>query len=382
MVSKVNELTPVKGSIANLLELKQNKQGRSELKLPLKHVKELRSTSGDWVSSIQNEMITSAEFGNSEVTFALDHQKLVEDSFQNPLNIQVAENPGRFIVEFSSPNIAKPFHMGHLRSTMIGNFISNLLTNVNNKVTKMNYLGDYGTQFGFLKVGIEMEKLTSEQIKNNPLQSLFKAYVTANTSSDPTIADKARKVFEMMENSEDDEVMKQWEDIKRYTMDELRVMYERLNVVFDVYEFESMYRKNETGNILDLLKEKNLLIEDSDGRKMVSVGDRRVTMVKSDSSTLYLTRDIAAFIERNKKYEMDKIFYIVDKSQSDHFKAITSIVNDLGFDSQKVHHIKFGRINGMSTRKGSVVFLKDILEEGKELMLKRQQESASKTTDI
>ena len=267
--------------------------------------------------------------------------------------------------------------MGHLRSTIIGNFISNLLKITNNEVTRMNYLGDYGTQFGFLKLGIEMEKLSQEQIRQNPLECLFKAYVTANISTDPTVAERARKVFEQMENEEDQTLIEQWEEIKQYTMDELKVMYQRLNVVFDVYEFESMYRRNKIENLLGQLKEKGLIKLDDDGKQVVRVGDRNVTMVKSDSTTLYLTRDIAAFQERLKRYKTDKIYYVVDNGQHDHFTSIKSVIRDLGYPDDIVQHIKFGRIKGMSTRKGTVVFLKDILDEAQERMFKKQQESPS-----
>lgn len=377
-ILQINELSPVKSSVARFLELKQNKQGHVELKLPYRNVKELRESSINWNDCIQDDLITSADSNQSEITFTLNHQSLIEETFKNPTNVKIVDNPSKFIVEFSSPNIAKPFHMGHLRSTIIGNFLSNLFTAVNHEVIKMNYLGDYGTQFGFLKVGIEMENLSREQIRSNPLACLFKAYVTANVSTDPTVADKARKVFELMENSEDNDVIEQWEEIKQYTMDELKVMYERLNVVFDVYEFESMYRRDSTANIIAQMNDKKLLIKEHDGKTVVKVGDRRVSIIKSDSTTLYLTRDIAAFIERQKRYNMDKTFYVVDNGQNDHFTAIKSIVGDLGFDAQNViNHVKFGRIHGMSTRKGSVVFLKDILDEAIDLMYKRQQETDS-----
>lgn len=379
---QIKERTPVKQNIAALLELKQNKQGNIELKLPLKHLKDLASSSIQWKKEISSEIITDIECNSSEVKFSLDKTKLINETFKNPTNIKIEDDPKKFIVEFSSPNIAKPFHMGHLRSTIIGNFLSNLLTATNNEVIKMNYLGDYGTQFGFLKVGIELEKLTEEDIRKAPLECLFKAYVTANTSADPSVADRARKVFETMENNEDEKVIQQWEQIKKYTMVELKAMYERLNVVFDVYEFESMYRRNESEKVIDLLRQKNLLIKEDDGKLVVKVGDRKVPIVKSDSTTLYLTRDIAAVLERMEKYKMDKILYVVDNGQNDHFTAIRSIIGDLQHDSDLIHHVKFGRIKGMSTRKGSVVFLKDILEEAKDLMYKKQQESESEFNNL
>lgn len=349
--------------------------------LPVKNAKSL-TTEQDLNEIIEDENISSINTTDSSIAFVLNKQRFAHETFKNPTNLHTSATPETMIVEFSSPNIAKPFHLGHLRSTIIGNFLSNLLIRTNNRVIKMNYLGDYGTQFGFLKVGIELENLTAEQIKSRPLKCLFKAYVTANNSPDPTVADRARKVFEMMENSESKELLRQWEDIKSYTMDELKVMYERLNVVYDVFEFESMYRRKEISNVIAQLEEKNLLIKE-DGKMVVQVGDRRVPIVKSDSTTLYLTRDIAAFLQRKKRYEMDKIFYVVDNGQHDHFMAIKSIVRDLGFEADEIiHHVKFGRIHGMSTRKGSVVFLKDILDEAKDLMVKKQQESKTTKVDL
>lgn len=365
----------MKSSVAGLLKIKQNQQGEIELKLPLRN-RNLEVPEGSF-SNFQHDKIQKIVGSDSEITFVLNQNKIIEETFKNPTNVKITDDRKSFIFEFSSPNIAKPFHVGHLRSTIIGNFLANLFTTTNHKAIKMNYLGDYGTQFGFLKVGIEMESLTEAQIKSNPLQCLFKAYVTANTSTDPAVAEKARKIFEVMENSEDGEAIRQWEQIKEYTMDELKAMYERLNIVFDIYESESMYRRKEIQNVIAQLTEKKLLLRDDFGRQIVKVGDQNIPLIKSDETTLYLTRDIAAFIERKKRYDVEKIFYIVDNGQANHFIALKSIVNDLGLNSDDIHHVKFGRIKGMSTRKGSVVFLKEILDEAKDLMFAKQKESAS-----
>lgn len=368
---------PVTSCIAKHLLLKQGNNGQIELRLPLKNVKDLKGSSAVLNTGFCHEGIQNVEVNSADISFILNKKFLIEDAFRDPTNNRVYDRPSTVIVEFSSPNIAKPFHMGHLRSTIIGNFLSNLLLSVDQKVIRMNYLGDYGTQFGFLKIGIEMENLSPEQIKANPLETLFKAYVTANQSSEPSTAREARKVFEIMENSEDEKLMEQWDLIKKYTMDELTSMYARLNVVYDVYEFESMYRRKAIGHVIALLKDRNQLFEE-DGKLVVEVGDRRIPIVKSDSTTLYLARDIAAFLQRKKSYDFDKILYVVDHGQSDHFIALKSVIGNLGHDAENlIHHIKFGRIRGMSTRKGSVVFLKDILDEAKDLMLKKQKESAS-----
>jgi arginyl-tRNA synthetase len=350
-----------------------------ELHLPLKSL----TSECRYINEIQNPDIAKVSIEQSSISFTLSNQGL-QNSFKNATDLGgICNNPKKFIVEFSSPNIAKPFHVGHLRSTIIGNFLSKLFKQLNHEVIQMNYLGDYGTQFGFLKVGIEMEVLSDDAIQKNPLQNLLRVYIAANSSKDPTVAERARQIFERMEFSEDAEIMEQWRKIKNYTLDELKVIYERLNVAYDVYEFESLYRRKNIEEIIEMMHKKKIIEKQDDGKCVVNVGDRKVPFIKSDSTTLYLTRDIGAFLSRLKKYEMDKTFYIVDNGQNDHFTAIKSVVNQLGFNSEeKIQHVKFGRIRGMSTRKGNVVFLKDIIDEAKDLMYKKQSESETTKVDL
>ena len=369
----------MKKHIAVSLELKRN-DNDLELRLPLRTIKEIKNDI-QLVSSLRDsDNINDVQITNSEVKFLLNKDRVISEVFKDPVNTRINQNPENIIVEFSSPNIAKPFHVGHLRSTIIGNFVSNLLHATNNNVTKMNYLGDWGTQFGFLKVGIDMENISEEDIKKSPLECLFKAYVSAHSSTDPSIPILAREVFERMENEEDAAEMKSWQSYRQYTLDELKIMYERLNVVFNEYEFESMYNRKKVQSVIEIMKEKHLLQEDKEGKTVVRVGERLVPIIKSDGTTLYLVRDIVAFTERHKQYNLDKIYYVVDNGQHDHFTALKSVATQLNYDGETcIQHIKFGRIKGMSTRKGSVVFLKDILNEAKDLMHKKQQESQSKT---
>lgn len=355
------------------------------MRLPIKAVEDcVQNTSLiEKLEKIKNEEIEDVKVQRNEIKFLLSDES-IKKSMNNPTEIKnVCQEQKNFIVEYSSPNIAKPFHLGHLRSSIIGNFLSNLFKQINHNVIKMNYLGDYGTQFGFLKAGIDMENLSDDEIRQNPMQNLLRVYVAANTSTDATIAEKARKIFQTMEFGNDLEMMNQWNRIREYTLEELKVIYERLNIVYDTYEFESMYRRKQIENVIAFLQEKNILEKDIDGKFIVKVGDRRVPFIKSDSTTLYLTRDIAAFLSRKEKYNFDKTFYVVDNGQNDHFTAIKSFVNQLGFDGDDlVHHVKFGRIRGMSTRKGNIVFLKDILDEAKFLMFKKQQESQTTKVDL
>jgi arginyl-tRNA synthetase len=383
----VNILKCPSTKILSSLELNKNKNDL-EFHLPLNTIKEnLSSSIVDHLEKIQDESvkIVKLDFGSKKPKFIFQLNKnwIVQEVFGDPLTKISQNNPQNLVFEFSSPNIAKPFHVGHLRSTIIGNFLSNLFHHTGNKITRLNYLGDWGTQFGFLKVGIDLENLTDEEIQRNPIQCLFKAYVTANTlaQKDPSISEKARQVFQQLE-SDSFEDMQRWESIRKYTIDELKRIYQRLNVEFDEYNWESMYNKKKIQEIVDMLDAQNILIDQEDGKRVAQVGDRRIPIVKSDGTTLYLTRDIAAIIDRKQRFKFDKIYYIVDNGQNDHFQALKSLVHQLKFDwSSQMEHVKFGRIRGMSTRKGTVVFLQDILDEAKEIMWRRQNESSSKSLD-
>lgn len=325
------------------MKLEQCNKG-IELRLPLKIV----SNDVDRVKLIKDEEISYVAVNTSFISFGISNIS-VNKLFKNPLNFNnMIRKPGKFIVEYSSPNIAKPFHVGHLRSTIIGSFISNLLKTLNHKVIQMNYLGDYGMQFGFLKVGIDMENLCDDEIQKNPLQSLLRVYIQANKSSDPSIREKAKQIFEIMEFSENEKIMSQWMKIRDYTMEELMKTYERLNIVYDVYEFESMYRRREIENVISLLKDKQILHHEEDGQHTVLVDGKKVSFIKSDDTTLYLTRDVAAFLSRWEKYEMEKVIYVVENSQHDHFAAIKSVLNQLGLNGNHcINHVKFGRIHGI-----------------------------------
>ncbi|RZC38076.1 arginine--tRNA ligase, mitochondrial, partial [Asbolus verrucosus] len=315
---------------------------------------------------------------NRKISFEIDRTIFVQDVIENCAKPDLNLKPKTIVVDFSSPNIAKPFHLGHLRSTIIGNFISNLNSFLHNKVTKLNYLGDWGTQLGFIKVGVDELKHTEEAIKNNPLRLLYESYVYANKLSekDPTISDRARQEFNKLEKGSADD-MKYWRQYMQYSKNELETTYKRLGVVFDEYNYESMYGAKEIKNVIDTLENKHIVQKDTDGKLVANFSDhQKISVMKSDGSSLYLTRDIAAAMDRFSKFNFDKMYYIVDSSQNDHFNALKAILHRMHFGwSDRLHHVKFGRIRGMSTRKGTAVFLKDILDECRDLMIKRQIES-------
>ncbi|XP_042224146.1 probable arginine--tRNA ligase, mitochondrial isoform X2 [Homarus americanus] len=291
----------------------------------------------------------------------------------------------KVVVEYSSPNIAKPFHIGHLRSTIIGNFIANLHAALGHNVTRINYLGDWGTQFGILKYGYDARNITEKDLEEDAIKKLYEVYVWANqkAESDPSVSSKARDIFNKMEQGDNRE-LETWEFFRNVSIKEFKHVYERLNVKFDEYHGESMYSAQKCQEVLKLLEQKNLLQTLEDGRKVYEVNPKqKVTVVKSDGSSIYLSRDIAAAIHRQEEYKFTKMYYVVDNSQSDHFVALFSIIRNLGFEwAESMTHIKFGRIQGMSTRKGTAIFLQDLLDEAQEIMMQKQQETETTRDDV
>lgn len=289
------------------------------------------------------------------------------------------------IVEFSSPNIAKPFHVGHLRSTIIGNFLSNLLRFHRHNVTRLNFCGDWGTQLGFLTVGVDLKNYSEEEMKENPIQNLYHAYIEANRLSehDPSISERARAIFQQMECG-DYEGMEKWTQYRKYTVEELQRVYKRLGVEFDEYNWESMYSRREIQSVIDLLRTKEMLSKDENGRAVIALENKTVPVIKSDGTTLYLTRDLAALMDRCQRFDFQRMFYVVDNSQAQHFNSLFEITRRMlpEWSNRSLVHIKFGRIRGMSTRKGTCVFLKDILDEARDIMKQKQTESPTTKIDV
>ncbi|XP_078068594.1 putative arginine--tRNA ligase, mitochondrial [Mustelus asterias] len=290
---------------------------------------------------------------------------------------------GRVIVEFSSPNIAKRFHAGHLRSTIIGNFIANLKQALGNEVIRINYLGDWGMQFGLLGAGFQL--LGSElKLKANPLQHLFEVYVEVNkmAESSEDIQKAAQVFFKKLEGGDEDTVSL-WEQFRSISIEEYEKIYQRLDVRFDEYSGESLYQEK-AQEVLRLLDQKGLLKKTKQGTGVVDLspnGDLSTyaKLVRCDGTSLYLTRDVAAAIDRMKKYNFDQMIYVTDKEQCAHFQQLFEILKIMGYNwTERCQHVPFGLVKGMKTRKGDVVFLEDVLNEARLRML--QNMAASKTT--
>ncbi|XP_068433312.1 probable arginine--tRNA ligase, mitochondrial isoform X2 [Clinocottus analis] len=290
---------------------------------------------------------------------------------------------GTTLVEYSSPNIAKKFHAGHLRSTIIGNFIANLKQCLGNKVIRMNYLGDWGMQFGLLGAGFAQFGC-QEKLKGNPLQHLFEVYVQVNKEAEHNEDVKlaARDFFRQLEQHEN-EAVSLWQQFREITVDEYQHVYKRLGVHFDIYSGES-FHQHQAQEVVQQLQSRDLLKTSEKGTSVVDLstaGDMSsvCTVLRSDGTTLYITRDLAAAIDRKEKYHFNEMIYVTDKSQANHFHQLFHILLTMGHSwADRCQHVPFGLVRGMKTRRGEVVFLEDVLDEARARMLHNM--SQSKTT--
>uniref|UniRef100_A0A7N8XAR6 Probable arginine--tRNA ligase, mitochondrial n=1 Tax=Mastacembelus armatus TaxID=205130 RepID=A0A7N8XAR6_9TELE len=290
---------------------------------------------------------------------------------------------GTTLVEYSSPNIAKKFHAGHLRSTIIGNFIANLKQTLGNNVIRMNYLGDWGMQFGLLGAGFGQFG-SEEKLKQNPLQHLFEVYVRMNKEAEHNedMKQAARDFFKQLEQHES-QAVSLWQQFRQITVDEYQHIYKRLGVHFDIYSGES-FHQDQAQEVVQQLQSQGLLKTSEKGTGVVDLspaGDMNsvCTVLRSDGTTLYITRDIAAAIDRKEKYNFDEMIYVTDKSQVNHFNQLFQILLVMGHSwADRCQHVPFGLVQGMSTRTGEVVFLEDVLDEARARMLHNM--SQAKTT--
>ena len=275
----------------------------------------------------------------------------------------------KVIVEFSSPNIAKPFHIGHIRSTVIGNSIYKLYDATGYDVVRINHLGDYGTQFGKMIVAYRLWG-SEEELEQNPIKSLLKYYTKFHEEAekDPTLDDKARETFAKLENGDAEEV-ELWKRFRELSLEEFSRVYKMLDIEFDSYAGESFY-SDKMPAVLKELKDKNLMHE-SRGAQIVDLENYDMppaVITKSDGSSLYATRDIAAAIYRKQHYDFYKNIYVVATQQNLHFKQWKQVLALMGYAwEEDCIHVPFGLVSleegTMSTRKGRVVFLEDVLNK-------------------
>ncbi|KAL7930907.1 arginyl-tRNA synthetase [Trichoderma chlorosporum] len=318
----------------------------------------------------------------------------------------------RIIVEFSSPNVAKPFHAGHLRSTIIGSFLANLYEGSGWEVVRMNYLGDWGKQYGLLALAYEKYG-NEEALKKDPINHLFNLYVQINAEMTAekesidaqkkegkdvaeleakSLDEQARRYFKRMTDREED-VLQQWQIFRDLSIARYKETYARLNIAFDKYSGESQVSEEAMAKIAVEMEEKGISRVDNgatlvDFTKLLPGKEGKrlgVTVIrKKDGTALYLTRDICELLGRYETYKFDHMIYVVASAQDLHLKQLFEIVQQLGYKdiANRCQHINFGLVLGMSTRKGTVKFLDDILRDCADHMHETMKKNQDKYAQV
>lgn len=272
-------------------------------------------------------------------------------------------------IDLSSPNIAKPFSVGHLRSTVIGDALSNIFRKIGYNTIKINHLGDWGKQFGLLMVAYKKWG-SQEAVEANPIDELLKLYVRINAEieNDPSLDEEGRLWFKKLEDG-DPEATELWQWFRDESLTEFNRIYELLGVEFDSLNGEAFYNdKMDEG--IQILEEKGLL-QESKGASIVDLEDFNLPpamIKKSDGATLYITRDIATAIYRARTYNFVKNVYVVGQEQANHFRQLKAVLKKMGFDwSDDMIHVDFGLVTKnrqkLSTRKGNIILLEPTLLE-------------------
>ncbi|RMZ70184.1 hypothetical protein GMOD_00000244 [Pyrenophora seminiperda CCB06] len=318
----------------------------------------------------------------------------------------------RIVIEFSSPNIAKPFHQGHLRSTIIGGFLANLYKGAGWDVVRLNYLGDWGKQYGLLALGFKMFG-DDKVLEGDPIHHLYQIYVKINSlladerkeieqlEKDRKDASKlrnegldeqARKYFKAMCDN-DPEAISMWKKFRELSIQRYKEAYTRLNIHFDEYAGESLVRE-ESMKIAQKQLESKGLLEESQGAAIVDFSKHvpgkvgkalgKALIRKTDGTSLYLTRDVGALFERNEHFKFDQMMYVVASDQELHLKQLFKLIELTGNEDlhSRITHVNFGLVLGMSTRRGTVVFLDDVLKDVGEKMHEVMRKNETKYAQV
>lgn len=281
-------------------------------------------------------------------------------------------NGKNIVIDYSAPNIAKPFHIGHLRSTVIGGALYKIYKYLGYNTIGINHLGDYGTQFGKMIEGYTLWK-DEYDFENNPINQMMDIYVRINNmcKEDATVLEKCRDNFKKLEEK-DQYCMKIWEKLKSLSLKEFKKVYELLDCHFDSWNGEAFY-SDKMQEVIDILKT-NGKLQESNGAKIVDLQDKGIDtpiiIQKSNKSTTYATRDLAAILYRSRTYDFDKALYVTSYEQILHFRQVFETAKLLGLDDKYINgleHVSFGMVllptGKMSTREGTVVKLEDLLNE-------------------
>jgi arginyl-tRNA synthetase len=387
-----NEMKSDKEEIFSLIEIPPKDEmgdyafpcfslAKSMKKNPLEISKELAEKLRKKIPKEISGVEPSSAYVNFFVNKEILVKKFLKEVFRKDFGKNNSGKGKKIAIDMSAPNIAKPFGVGHLRSTIIGNSISNIAQMNGYRIIKINYLGDWGTQFGKLILGYKKWG-DEKKLKDNPISHLQELYMKVN--SDETLEDEARKEFRKLEEG-DEENLKLWKKFRELSILEFNEIYETLGVKFDVISGESEYN-NKMEFVVEELKNKKLLEED-DGAEIVNLKKENLGVAlirKSDGASLYITRDLAAAINRKKKYKFSRMIYEVGGEQRLHFNQLFKILEKMGYkwaeDCVHVSHGLYMDKDGkkFSTRKGKIVFMKNILEE----VINKAEKNLSEKTNL
>ena len=330
-------------------------------------------------ASLSSELESIAvEAAGPYLNFKIDRAALAEDVFariesEGDRYGGSDEGQGKTIViDLSSPNIAKPMHVGHLRSTIIGAAIQRLHDALGYRTVGINHIGDWGAQFGKLVCAIGRWG-DSVDLDADPIRSLLALYVRYHEEedSDPTLGEEARKAFRELESGEEGEVRRLWRHLTELSMREFNKIYERLGVSFDLVRGEAFYEPYLQSTIERL--DAAGITEQSEGAKIVDLSSIEKNMApcllrKTDGTTLYATRDLAALFQRWEEFAFDRCLYVVGGEQKLHFRQLKGVLRRMQLDWEtRVEHVAFGLLRlpegRLSTRKGQVIFLEEVLDQ-------------------
>ena len=325
----------------------------------------------------ESDFIEKIEIAGGYLNFYINPNTLTQNVLQK---ISKQENIGEatigngktVLIDYSAPNIAKPFHIGHLKTTVIGGALYNVYKRLGYKVVGINYLGDYGTQFGKLIEGYK--KWGHEyDLSENPIDKLADIYKRINdlAQEDEEVLEACRNNFKLLENG-DEYCVKLWNEFKDLSLQEFQKIYDLLGSKFDSWNGEAFYA-DKTDEVIEILEKTGKLVE-SEGAKIVDLSDKGIStpciICKSNGSTIYATRDLAAILYRARTYDFDKAIYVTSYEQNLHFKQVFAVAKYLGIDEKYVkglEHVPYGFVRlttgKMSTREGNFVKVEDLLND-------------------
>lgn len=360
--------------------VEEPKRADSDLAIPLFNVSKkeqvpINEVSKEIISLLKDHpLISKLEFDRGFLNIYFNRERFskeVLNSIKDHTYGTLNSNGKVVCIDYSSPNIAKSFSVGHLRSTVIGASLYKVYEKLGYEVVGINHLGDWGTQFGKMIVAYDLWG-NEEELKKNPIDYLQSLYVKFHEKASDELEEKARETFKALEDG-DKRVLALWEYFKDESLKEFMKMYDILNVKFDSYHGEAFYN-DKMDEVIKILTEKELT-EVDDGALIVRLSnDLPPALIKrSDGATLYITRDLAALLYRYKTYKFDKVLYVVGNEQKLHFNQLKQVSDLMGYNFD-ITHVNFGLVlidgKKMSTREGKVVMLYDVINEAVNLALK------------